>query len=57
MCCEWGEIGISNDSDIHFAKDMIIIREESQPDPNIVDQNDVLGIDIEKPKMIVRIIN
>ncbi|WP_158978499.1 mechanosensitive ion channel family protein [Cellulophaga sp. L1A9] len=53
-CCQWIEIGISYDSDIDTAKE--IMREQCTQHPSIIDNRKPLDIKNGDPKVLVRVI-
>lgn len=53
-CCQWIEIGISYDSDIDKAKE--IMRQECEAHPNLIEYRTLLQIKNKDPKVIVRVI-
>jgi small-conductance mechanosensitive channel len=54
-CCQWIEIGISYDSDIDIAKE--IMREECEAHPNLIEYRNLLQIKNNDPKVIVRVVS
>lgn len=54
-CCQWIEIGISYDSDIDLAKE--IMRSEAEAHPNLIEFRSLLQIKNKDPKVIVRVIS
>lgn len=52
-CCQWIEIGISYDSDIDLAKN--IMRKECTAHPNLIDNRTSLEIKNGDPKVLVRV--
>ncbi|QWX85154.1 mechanosensitive ion channel family protein [Cellulophaga sp. HaHaR_3_176] len=52
-CCQWIEIGISYDSDIDIAKD--IMKKECTAHPNLIDNRTSLEIKNGDPKVLVRV--
>ena len=55
MCCQWIEIGISYDSEIELAKN--IMREECEDHPNLVDHRSPLQKYSNDKKVAVRVIS
>jgi small-conductance mechanosensitive channel len=53
-CCQWIEIGISYDSDVDVAKE--IIREECEAHPNLIEHRTILEIKNKDPKVLVRVV-
>ena len=54
-CCQWIELGISYDSDIDLAKE--IIRSECEVHPNLIDRRTMIEIKNKDPKVVVRVIS
>jgi small conductance mechanosensitive channel len=54
-CCQWIEIGISYDSDIDIAKE--IIRFECESHPNLIEHRTLLEIKNKDPRVVVRVIS
>lgn len=54
-CCQWIEIGISYDSDLDKAKE--IIRDECEQHPNLTDPRTPQEINENTPKVAVRVID
>lgn len=54
-CCQWIEIGISYDSDIDIAKE--IMRDECEAHPNLIEYRNFLQIKNNDPKVIVRVVS
>ncbi|WP_339887117.1 mechanosensitive ion channel family protein [uncultured Flavobacterium sp.] len=54
-CCQWIEVGISYDSDIDLAKE--IMRSEAEAHPNLIEFRTMLQIKNKDPKVVVRVVS
>lgn len=54
-CCQWIEIGISYNSDIDTAKE--IMRQECEAHPNLIEYRSALEIKNKDPKVVVRVVS